>query len=160
MARGGCDSNGFEATRPTAIGKRCFPQWSKQVASCGNLGLVGLPASSTCRESVMKSQSAFGLALGATGRVFTSIGDGSTAVAHAVAARWRDHLARRREARESGIVAEMSPYMLKDIGAPSWMISRAVGSATAGAAAAVRLPVSILAAALVLLPASPGSAWE
>jgi len=105
----------------------------------------------------MKPQSTFVLAPWVTGRVFRSIGDDSAA--RGLVARWSDYLARRREARESVAVAEMSPHMLKDIGAPSWMISRAAERAPTGTAAAARLPVSLLVATLVVLPAL-GSAGE
>jgi hypothetical protein len=41
-----------------------------------------------------------------------------------IAARYRNHLERRRQIRAFDGIAEMNEYLLKDIGALDWIISR------------------------------------
>jgi hypothetical protein len=60
-----------------------------------------------------------------TERALATFGEWLRATAAGFLARWRDRLARRREAPAFDAIAGMNDYMLKDIGAPSWMISRA-----------------------------------
>ena len=60
-----------------------------------------------------------------TERAVATVGERLRATAGGFIQRWRDRLARRREATAFDAIAGMNDYMLKDIGAPSWMISRA-----------------------------------
>ncbi len=60
-----------------------------------------------------------------TERAVATVGERLSAIASGLIARWRRRLPRRRETPAFDAIAEMNDYMLKDIGAPSWMISRA-----------------------------------
>jgi hypothetical protein len=48
------------------------------------------------------------------------------AIANSLGARWRGRAPTGRRVRASDDIVELDAYMLKDIGAPSWLISRAV----------------------------------
>jgi len=45
----------------------------------------------------------------------------------ALGAAWQRHAQRRREQRELAAVAEMNELLLRDIGAPDWMVAEAAG---------------------------------
>jgi uncharacterized protein YjiS (DUF1127 family) len=91
-----------------------------------------------------------------TERVFTGVGD---ALRMALLL-WRDHKARRREARALAAISDMNEHMLRDIGAPDRLISHA--AAQRGAhyrREIVILSVSLLTAGLIAT-ATPASAAE
>jgi|GraSoiStandDraft_41_1057321.scaffolds.fasta_scaffold64357_3 hypothetical protein len=60
------------------------------------------------------------------GRTLAPARDVLRAAANSLLARWRDHTARSRQARTFDDIVDLNPHMLKDIGAPSWLVSRAV----------------------------------
>jgi hypothetical protein len=60
------------------------------------------------------------------GRTLALAGDVLRAAASSLLARWRDHTARSRQARTFDDIVDLNAHMLKDIGAPSWLVSRPV----------------------------------
>ena len=73
----------------------------------------------------MNHAPAFRLARNVTGDVFAVVWGALRGAARAWIARRRARQADRRRAHALGAIAGMSDYMLKDIGAPDWMIGRA-----------------------------------
>ena len=71
---------------------------------------------------------------------------------------WRDHKARRREARAVDAISDMNEYMLRDIGAPDSLIARAAARRTAHHQRQIpaQLSASLLAAGLI---ATTTPAW-
>lgn len=54
-------------------------------------------------------------------RVMEAVGDALYAWSEA----WEAHIARRRQERETVAIADMNELLLRDIGAPEWMIAEA-----------------------------------
>ncbi len=73
----------------------------------------------------MNHASTFRLARNVTEDVFAVVWDALRGAGRAWIARRRARQARRRQAHALEAIAGMSDYMLKDIGAPDWMIGRA-----------------------------------
>jgi hypothetical protein len=61
-----------------------------------------------------------------TERVYARIGERVRAALRALLKRWREHKTRRAEPRAFDAIGDMNEYMLRDIGAPDWLIARAV----------------------------------
>ncbi len=60
-----------------------------------------------------------------TERIGAAIGDTLRTTGRSFVARFRERRARRRGAWASEAIGQMNDHMLKDIGAPDWMMSRA-----------------------------------
>jgi hypothetical protein len=73
----------------------------------------------------MNHASSFRLARNVTEDVFAVVRDALRGTARAWTARRRARQARRSQARALDAIAGMSDYLLRDIGAPDWMIGRA-----------------------------------
>ena len=58
-------------------------------------------------------------------RIGATVREAMRTASGGLVARWRERLFRRRETRAVDAIDEMNGYMLRDIGAPNWMIVRA-----------------------------------
>lgn len=59
------------------------------------------------------------------GRIGATIHEAMRNASGGLVGRWRERLLRGRETRAVDAIDEMNGYMLRDIGAPDWMIVRA-----------------------------------
>ena len=96
-----------------------------------------------------------------TERVFTAIGNALRMALRALLILWRDHNARRREAREFDALGDVNEHMLRDIGAPDRLIAHAAARSDAHhwRGMWVQLSASVVAAVLIAT-ATPTSAVE